>query len=375
VRFELRNTIQLLVLPTILTVCYAVTPPNGYAQFGDSSVKLPEQTPAKDDAENADKDEPDTIATSPSTTSSAPASSGLSANFGNVVPGATSDDGREETTYWRVGMRISADAGNCLNLLGTIPVPRQWHDQQVRIVEEDISPNIPRVAYRTIDEGADQMVIAIPGLRRGEKAHALVTFEVKRKAGVVPADTTQFVLPTKMPRQVRFYLGASPYIETRHPKIKQLAKELDHPELTAWEQVEKIYDEVRERVEYRNGELKGAVAALQDGNGDCEELTSLFIAVCRAKGIPARTVWVPDHCYPEFYLEDHDGEGHWFPCQAAGTRAFGYMPDPRPILQKGDNFKVPEKKDRQRYVAEFFTGKKSPPTVNFVRELAARPAQ
>ena len=52
-------------------------------------------------------------------------------------------------------------------------------------------------------------------------------------------------------------------------------------------------------------------------------------------------VWVPGHCYPEFYLEDAEGRGHWIPCQAAGTRAFGSMPEHRPILQKGDNFRVP----------------------------------
>ena len=66
-------------------------------------------------------------------------------------------------------------------------------------------------------------------------------------------------------------------------------------------------------------------------------MSSLFVAICRADGIPARLVRVPGHCYPEFYLLDRDGKGRWFPCQAAGTRAFGGMPDPRPILQKGDN--------------------------------------
>ena len=72
---------------------------------------------------------------------------------------------------------------------------------------------------------------------------------------------------------------------------------------------ELIYDHVRDNVEYRNGRLKGALAALRDGHGDCEELSSLFIAVCRANKIPARTIWVPNHCYPEFYLVDQDGEG------------------------------------------------------------------
>jgi hypothetical protein len=179
-------------------------------------------------------------------------------------------------------------------------------------------------------------------------------------------------LPKKIPRDVRKYLAASPYIETRHNDIRDKAKELiAGSEESAWRQVEIMYDWVRDNVKYQDGKLKGALAALRDGTGDCEELTSLFIAFCRVNKIPARTVWVPGHCYPEFYLEDAEGEGYWFPCQAAGTRAFGSMPDQRPILQKGDNFTVPEIKKPQRYVAEFLQTKSVtglPPEVRFIRE-------
>jgi hypothetical protein len=70
---------------------------------------------------------------------------------------------------------------------------------------------------------------------------------------------------------------------------------------------------------------------------------------------------------------DQQGEGHWFPCQVAGTRDFGSMPDHRPILQKGENIKVPEKSEPQRFVAEFLTGRggrgSGQPQVKFVRKL------
>ena len=50
------------------------------------------------------------------------------------------------------------------------------------------------------------------------------------------------------------------------------------------------------------------------------------------------------------------------------------MPDERPILQKGDNFRVAEKpRDPQRYVAEFLKGLPTPgggkPRVKFVRKM------
>ncbi|HWC91000.1 MAG TPA: transglutaminase domain-containing protein, partial [Pirellulales bacterium] len=77
------------------------------------------------------------------------------------------------------------------------------------------------------------------------------------------------------------------------------------------------------------------------------------------------------HCYPEFYLEDKEGKGYWFPCQAAGTRDFGGISEFRPILQKGDNFQVPERKDRQRYIAEHLTGAGGRPSVEFIRTAVA----
>jgi hypothetical protein len=50
------------------------------------------------------------------------------------------------------------------------------------------------------------------------------------------------------------------------------------------------------------------------------------------------------------------------------------MPDTRPVLQKGDNFKVPEIREKKRYVAEYLrtqSVKGLPPTVNFVRKTVA----
>ena len=81
-----------------------------------------------------------------------------------------------------------------------------------------------------------------------------------------------------------------------------------------------------ENVEYVEGPDKGAIDALRDEQADCQGRSMLFIALCRANKIPARMVWVDGHAYPEFYLEDAEGKGYWFPCESAGTRAFGEMP-------------------------------------------------
>jgi hypothetical protein len=49
------------------------------------------------------------------------------------------------------------------------------------------------------------------------------------------------------------------------------------------------------------------------------------------------------------------------------------MPDYMPILQKGDRFKVPERNEIQRYLADYLTSKKvvgkRDPKVVFIRQL------
>lgn len=275
-----------------------------------------------------------------------------------------------QITQWKVGMIVEAVGGPCKGMYGTVPVPTDWPEQRVRVVQEDVSANVGKVRYRMVAGGVKQMLITIPNLAPGDTATAVVTFEVEREQLPPPQDTDSLRIPEKLDRELKKLTGPSPYIESRHKQIRDLAAKLRDDSLPAWQQVEKFYDFVRDNVEYKNGELKGALRALRDGFGDCEELTSLFIALCRAHGIPARTVWVPGHCYPEFYLEDAQGVGHWIACEAAGEHSFGSVGSLNPILQKGDNFVVPEKKERQRYVAEFLTGKASAgrPRARFVRE-------
>ena len=289
-----------------------------------------------------------------------------------VATGPTLGDVR--TQKYRVGVTVTAEGGPCRGIYATLPVPADWPEQKVQIVSEDLSPDVRGLRYRTLAGGVKQMIVEIPDLPAGEKAHAIVTFSIERAAIIAPTQTQSLVIPAKTDRALRAFLGTSPAIETRHPKIVKLAHATGDG-LEGWQKVEAIYDTVRKKVEYRNGELKGAARALADGWGDCEELTCLFIAMARVEGIPARTVWAEGHCYPEFYLVDASGMGWWFPCQAAGSRAFGSMPDQLPLLQKGDSFRDPDRPSQTlRYVSEFLRGSAvgggGSPQVVWIREGA-----
>jgi hypothetical protein len=265
--------------------------------------------------------------------------------------------GQAAVQRWRVGMIVTAQGSGFHRIVGTVSVPADWPDQRVRVVEEDLSAGVS-VSYQKIEDTARQMVIRIPSLAAGQEAQAVVTFETRRPLASAPEETSQFVAPNakRLDRRLAGYLAPSPYIESGHPEIKRLAEEIGADKKTAWERVEAVYDFVRTKIEYKEDKTqppKGAIASLHDGAGACDEMSSLFIAICRAAGIPARTVRVPGHCYPEFYLLDANGRGQWFPCQAAGTRAFGRMPDPRPVLQKGDNVPGVDPKTRKKVQYRF----------------------
>ena len=288
--------------------------------------------------------------------------------------GAAPELGDVRTQRYRVGVVVTAAEGACRGIYATLPVPADWPEQKVRIVAEDVSPQVGRLKYRTLEHGVKQMIVEIPQIPAGGRVQAIVTFELERAAIIAPNATADLRVPAKPDRALKAALGPSPYIETRNQKIVKFAKAAaaDHD---GWRRVEAIYDAVREKVEYRNGALKGAARALADGWGDCEELTCLFIAACRVQGIPARTVWAEGHCYPEFWLEDAQGVGRWYPCEAAGARAFGGMPNQLPILQKGDDFRDPDRPGQSlRYVSEFLRGTPvpgaGPPQVEWVREGA-----
>ena len=269
---------------------------------------------------------------------------------------------------WEIGFELKSP-GLMTGVSATMTIPMAWPEQKVTIVKQDLSPGV-RIRPRVVSGDVKQLLVSIMRVDPGSTVKAIVTVEVERSLIEKPAKTDKLFIPRLITPDLRKYMGVSPFIETTNPKIVEVSRGLGDDGKNAWQKVEIMFDWVRDHVKYKFDEdLKGALTALETGEGDCEELTSLFIAICRNNGIPARSVWIPGHCYPEFYLEDASGKGHWFPCQIAGSRSFGSMPEYRPVLQKGDSIRVPGNSRPQRYVAETFKALRhtQPPMVQFIR--------
>lgn len=299
---------------------------------------------------------------------------------GDVVSSAAPRYGKPDTIRFRVGAEITASNGACRNIVAAVTVPLDCPEQQVKILDEEISPEVAEISYRDLPGGeVRQMVISVPVLPDGATARAVVTAEVTTRPILPPESTEGLTIPKRIPPKLRMYTSGSPYIEVQHQRIRSVNKEIRQKladSASDWEKIEAIYDYVLEHVEYVEGPDKGALQSLRDGHADCQGRSMVFIALCRANKIPARMVWVHGHAYPEFYLEDSEGHGYWYPCESAGTRSFGEMPLARTILQKGDNFRVPERKDRLRYASDYLIGVPTPgggkPQARFIREQLPR---
>lgn len=260
-----------------------------------------------------------------------------------------SPSGQSQVAEWVFGIEVTA-TGGARSVTVVFPVPQEWPEQKVVWSEPELNPPTGQWKTQALD-GVTLVTVKWPTIAANSTASIRIPAQIEKTFVPAPKIVESFRGLQSGPGKLRAYLQPSPYIESSHRRIKELAAELPvDAALPMWQQVEQIYDWVRETIEYRfDTKIKSCLAALDDGFGDCEEMSSLFIALCRARGIPARAVWIPEHTYAEFYLEDAEGQGHWFPCQLAGTRQFGEMQEAKPVLQKGDKFKIPGNSQPLRY--------------------------
>ncbi|MEM7783033.1 MAG: transglutaminase family protein [Planctomycetota bacterium] len=253
-------------------------------------------------------------------------------------------------TEWEFGLTVNS-TGNSGGILVTVPIPMNWPEQEVKLLKENRTANVSKYRTKNPTRETKQFSFSIHRMSGGVPESGSMVYQIRKKMIVRPKDTTLFQIPERPNSKVSSFLKPSPFIESKHKRIREIADDLNDKTLNGWDQAEANYRWVRKNVAYKfDRVIRSCLDALDQGQGDCEELSSLFIAICRAQGIPARAVWIPGHTYPEFYLEDEQGNGHWFPCQAAGTYEFGSMTETKPILQKGDRFKTRDANNRSTVV-------------------------
>lgn len=269
---------------------------------------------------------------------------------------------------FRVGVRIVPGGGGMTRVFASCTVPMEWPEQSVRLLTTE-KPRNAHLETRRVGGTAEQMLLRLPSMPAGSDVVFARTYEIGRwHQRLHPEAARRLKLPTT--ERARSYLLPSDGIECTHPEIRQLAEETVEGQSEPLVRAVALFQVTRERIRYVEGPFAGALAGLRAGQGDCEERSTLFIALCRAVGIPARLVWGPGHAWSEIALADSKGEIVWVPADPTKEKELGVIRHNYPILQKGDRFRLPEASDRPvRYLSPRCTGFGAAPELVAIEEV------
>ena len=241
----------------------------------------------------------------------------------------------------KVGMSLEG-TGAARGVTATTTVPVEHPEQKIEDLQ--IQTQGRSAAVRELEPGAGQLRLSAAGIQAGQVVAAVATFRLtisKQYHGYEQAMFPQQQEPTAEVR--KRFLQNSPGIETSSREVRELAEKLTAGAPHPWDQAKRFAEWSAENIRARLGTYTSVVAALRDRVGDCEERSAVFVAFCRAVGIPARLVWIPNHNWAEFYLEDEEGQGHWIPAHTACYSWFGWVGAHELVLRKGDRVYVPER--------------------------------
>lgn len=241
------------------------------------------------------------------------------------------------TVRIRFRFTVTASTSAVRNVIATGPLPIDWPEQKVKLIGEEKSPGAS-IREQKFAGQALMALVRFPFISARQTHFVEREYELTRSQLDFVGPTNLLVKPERPTKQLRQFLGGGVGVEPTSQRIRKLAEETCKGE-NDWERVRSVYTWVRANIKYVMGSYRGAAETLRAGVGDCEDVASVFVSICRSSGIPARTVWVHDHAYEEFYLESPNGTGHWIPAQSVGVDWFGHMQEIKPILQKGDRFR------------------------------------
>ena len=205
-----------------------------------------------------------------------------------------------------------------------IPLPREDRFQQVSGLRLN-SPAHVEVVNQPI--GGNRLAHLVATAPSSGSIPVTIRFKVRRVEE--SADTEKAQAKIKEPTGGSFdsYLGPDRLVPI-DGQIKLVSAKVGDPEGSSYQQARAIYDYVIANMSYDksgNGWGRGdAIYACNVKKGNCTDFHSLFIAIARSRGIPARfTIGFPIgaqsadkiagyHCWAEFYAG-----GEWVPVDAS----------------------------------------------------------
>jgi hypothetical protein len=278
--------------------------------------------------------------------------------------------GDPEVVRYQIGAKIKTAQSAFSRVKIQLPVPNEWPEQRVSVIDEDIDDRAGAVNYRILDSGVRQMMIVIPQVPANSEADVLITYEVAVSPIVGPTETSGLIKPKRITKDLKFFIGDAPMISPRDRDLRKQLSEIVVEDSEAWDALFLVHRWIMDHVTETVSKPQNTTETLSLKQGCNEDRAALFVAMARALEVPARLVMVEGGQHAEFCLEDPDGNLHWYPCTFRGTGEFGSLSRPAVVFQKGDNIRVPESNQRVRLVPEYVNGKGTvAPQVQIIRRV------
>jgi len=188
------------------------------------------------------------------------------------------------------------------------------HRDTARVARNSATPSVNEIVPLTaLAAGVKETPVARARLRL--RLNGSDSLDVVQ-AGASQANAAPYRLPSK-DTALAHWLAPEPLIQSHDPRIAAQARQIIERErspsrvaamLTHW-----VYRNLRRAAATQDvGNVPSAVRVLETRRGDCNEATTLFVALARATGLPARTVSgliylngrFYYHAWAEVYLSD-----------------------------------------------------------------------
>ncbi len=267
-----------------------------------------------------------------------------------------------------VGIRWRS-AGDAREVKSTTVAPVAFPEQEILNVEIEKSDGCEARLVQ-LSETAGQLQVYAPTLARDQVVEAVAKYRMKLYRFCPQYQKDQFPKDQTVTKAIRDHaLGNSPGIRCDFSALKEIANSIASRHAHPWEKAENFHAWVWENIAGIPGKYTSVRDAIKTRKGDCEERAGVFIAMCRAVGIPARLVWVPNHSWAEFCLFDHDGMAHWIPAHTAAYSWFGWTGIQELVLQKGDRIHQVGRDAVVRLVADWYSFGGRKPAIEFTASL------
>ncbi|MDX2475089.1 MAG: transglutaminase domain-containing protein [Candidatus Krumholzibacteria bacterium] len=237
--------------------------------------------------------------------------------FLGTAANAEAAETSRQGSFWYIIDNIS-EVGEDAEAVIWVTLPPTWHGQEITlgdIVPEPVAIlDDPASGNRIIEWRVQPEAVASDPLREVSQLFFHYDFEVRelavRKHGVAAVgaydrDEAQYLRYTK----------EEPGIQT-DGRIRDLAREIAGSETEPYAIGRLLYGWILDNLEFKpNGVTDWDAMSIRDGRqGNCDQFSTLFVALCRSVGIPARTVantynWGGRHVFAEIIVP---GQG-WVP--------------------------------------------------------------